>query len=160
MISKCLNHVNKTQLCKWQSDATHQCERTKFHTDFHLIWTRQAKKIFKKHTTHCLPKNRGKLTPWKPKQVLNRQGKKLNANACGKKGKEKSWTQSLWQNYKERQNKTNTSVKQKMAALIRQANKWNQMGRWKGCWKWQRKIKEKEGGKKIHYSHLIKSCTW
>ena len=35
-------------------------------------------------------------------------------------------------NYKERRNKTNTSDKRKMAALIRQANKRNQMTRWKG----------------------------
>ena len=34
-----------------------------------------------------------------------------------------------------------------MAALIRQANNWNQMARWKGWWKWWRKIKEKGMGK-------------
>ena len=36
----------------------------------------------------------------------------------------------------------------KMAALIRQVTNWNQMARWKGWWKWRRKIKEKEGWKK------------
>ena len=35
-----------------------------------------------------------------------------------------------------------------MAALIRQANNWKQIARWKGWWKWRRKIKEKEGWKK------------
>ena len=45
----------------------------------------------KSDITRCLPKNysRGRLTPLKPKQALNRQRKKLNANACGKKRKEK-----------------------------------------------------------------------
>ena len=67
---------------------------------------------------------------------------------------------SLWQNYNERQINTNTRVKWKTAALIRQANNWNQIARWKGWWKWQRKIKEKVGWIKIHYSHPIKNHTW
>ena len=48
-----------------------------------------------------------------------------------------------------------------MAALIRQANDWNQMARWKRWWKWRRKIKEKEGWKKIHYSHpIVTNSLW
>ena len=62
--------------------------------------------------------------------------------------KEKGKERGLWQNYNERQINTNARVKWKMAALIRQANNWNQMARRKGCWKWRRNIKEKEGWKK------------
>ena len=66
-------------------------------------------------------------------QALNRQRKKLNANACGKKAKKGgNWTQmpvakkakkeaehksGQWQNNNDRRNNTNASVKQKMAAL-------------------------------------------
>ena len=65
-----------------------------------------------------------------------------------KKAKKVAEHKSLWQNYNKRQINTNARVRWKMAALIRQANNWNQMARWKGWWKWWRKIKEKEGWKK------------
>ena len=74
-----------------------------------------------------------------------------------KKAKKEAEHKSLWQNYNERQ--YSARVKWKMAALIRQANNWNQMARWKGWWKQRRKIMEKEGWKNIHYSHPIKNRT-
>ena len=74
--------------------------------------------------------------------------KKLNTKACGKIVKKGERTQMPVLNETE------------TAALFRQANKWNQLAKLKGWFKWRRKIKEKEGWNKIYYFHLIKNCTW
>ena len=136
------------------------CERTKLHVDFPVWFGHYSKqKIAENPTPHAIYLKMTRGVDWhpKPKQALNRQRKKLNTNACGKKKKrekkrretkKEAEHKSLWQNDKEELINTNARVKWKMAALIRQANNWNQMATWKGWWKWQRKIKEKEGWKK------------
>jgi len=80
---------------------------------------------------------------------IKKEEEKKEKRRRRKKAKKEAEHKSLWQNYNERQINTIARVKWKMAALIRQANNWNQMARWKGRWKWRRKIKEKEGWKKI-----------
>ena len=57
-----------------------------------LSWTLfKTENHRKSDTTRCLPNNdsRGRLTPSKPKQALNRQREKLDVNACGKKKEKK-----------------------------------------------------------------------
>ena len=128
------------------------CKRTKLRKDV-LVWCgRYSRQKNTENPTPYLKMTWGGQTPWKPKQALNRQRKKLNANACGKPPQKQT-------KQKRPRKKLNPKACGKMAALIRQANNWNQMARWKGWWKWWRKIKEKEGWKIIHYSHPIENCT-
>ena len=124
MISKCLNQVKKeTWLCKWQSDATDDMQDRSSTQNF--VWSghHKTENHWKSNTMCCLPKNEA-LTDTLKTKTSAKQTEKETEHKC------------LWQNYyyKERWNNTN-AIKWKMAALIRQANNWNQMARWKWCWK-------------------------
>ena len=146
------------------------CERTKLHMEFQ-VWVGHYSR--QKITENTIPRavylkmTRG--VDWHPKTKTSaKQRNKLNANACGKQTKRKKEKSFFFKKKRPRKKlKTKACDKivtkdkstqmqelnEKMASLIRQANNWNQMARWKGWWKWRRKIKEKEGWKKIHYSH-------
>ena len=84
------------------------------------------------------------------------------------KARKEAEHQSLRQNYKQRRNKTNASVKWKTAALIRRAEKWNQTARWKGGWKWRKKD-QRERGMDCFFSpslppdrnqYMVTNCPW
>ena len=137
------------------------CKRMKLHIDFPVWFGHNSRqKITENPTPHTVYLN---ITLWKTKQALNRQRKKLNTNACSRKRPRKKLNTKACGKIikKDKTTQINMRVKWKMAALIRQANNWNQLARWKRWWKWWRKTKEKEGWKKsiTHTPACARTCA-
>ena len=133
-------------------------DKAPYSFQFDLDWHYSRQKITENPTPRAVYLKMTRGVDWHPKNQNKRwTGRERNwtQTPAAKKRKEKKKEakkeaehKSLWQNYNEIQINTNARVKWKIAALIRQANNWNQMARWKGWWKWRTKIKEKERWKK------------